>query len=278
MTLRLSYMNKQMWNAERFGFTAGKLYARATSAVKSKIICISIPKAGTHLLERVLCLHPALYRPLLRTLNDSNIQDYGGLERVLHKLRAGQVLFTHLRYQNDYAEAIRTNNIRALFLVRDPRDVAVSRVFYAMKTPSNHMHQIYKKRRDFRERLIIAITGSPEMHYQDSIRSSFRRFAGWLDSGVLAVRFEDLVGNRGGGDPNSQRSVLSQLYDFIDVGLSEQELQKISERVFSVASPTFRKGSIGGWRDLFDSETKFVFKESANELLVQYGYERNLDW
>ena len=43
-----------------------------------RIHLVSVPKAGTHLLERVLCLYPGVFRRLIPSLNRWNVSRYGG--------------------------------------------------------------------------------------------------------------------------------------------------------------------------------------------------------
>ena len=64
-----------------------KLYHRQFSKTKLPIIFSnSVPKAGTHLVERLLCLHPNYYRKILPTLNEQNLSKYGNFESILKKL------------------------------------------------------------------------------------------------------------------------------------------------------------------------------------------------
>ena len=41
---------------------------------------------------------------------------------------------------------------------------------------------------------------------------------------------------------------------------------------FSSASPTFRKGQIGGWRQAFDPELEALFEREAGRWMEVYGY------
>src|SRR2546427_9566314 len=113
------------WTFERFGLTPGKLARRVADTGAPRVFCISIPKAGTHLLERALCLHPRLYRKLLPTFNDNNIRRWGGLGTVLAKLRPGQILISHLHFRPEYRSLLHAGGIRCIFLIRDPRDIIV---------------------------------------------------------------------------------------------------------------------------------------------------------
>jgi hypothetical protein len=38
------------------------------------------------------------------------------------------------------------------------------------------------------------------------------------------------------------------------------------------------KGQAGNWRRLFTERDKSLFKAIAGEMLVRWGYEKNLDW
>lgn len=43
-------------------------------------------------------------------------------------------------------------------------------------------------------------------------------------------------------------------------------------------SPTYRKGQSGNWRQEFDEEVKERFKAVAGDLLIELGYEKDLNW
>ena len=86
------------------------------------------------------------------------------------------------------------------------------------------------------------------------------------------IRFEDLIGAEGGGSVRLQRQALRALY--LAVGLSPQEelFDSIVQQLFSSASPTFRRGRTGQWRECFDPELEEMFQDIAAEQLVLYGY------
>jgi len=60
--------------------------------------------------------------------------------------------------------------------------------------------------------------------------------------------------------------------------LDEALRHAIEERLFSSASPTFRIGQIGGWRNHFDADLREMFKEAAGDVLIKYGYETDNRW
>lgn len=43
-------------------------------------------------------------------------------------------------------------------------------------------------------------------------------------------------------------------------------------------SHTFRKGEAGAWRQVFTARLKDEMKEAAGQVLINLGYEGNLNW
>ena len=257
---------RQLWTAQRFGLTPRKLAGRAARAGVPSVLVVSLPKAGTHLVERAVCLHPRLYRQLRRTLNPENVGPEG-LDGVLRTLRPGQVAVAHLPFDPAYPSLL--EGVRTLFVVRDPRDMAVSLAHYIEGRGDHPLHFAYGERPDERSRIELAILGDAEARPPaPSLESLLAGFAGWLESGALVVRFEDLIGARGGGDDDDQARTLREIYDYLGVELAPG----VGKRLFSSASPTFRKGQIGGWRQSFDPELEALFEREAGRWMEVYGY------
>ena len=262
----------RLWTLQRFGLTPQKVARRVVNRAEPKILCICIPKAGTHLLERALCLHPRLYRKLLPTINPRNVSRWGGLRPLLRRVRPGQILMTHLLYEVGYPEAARRAGVRSAFLIRDPRDVVVSQTHFISSTPDHRMHQLYRSLPRFKDRLLVSIRGHDAPHAY-SIREILDGFAPWLDEADAVLRFEDLIGSAGGGNDQRQLDALHTLFKNLEVDADEAFLSGVGGRLFSSSSPTFRRGSIGQWREHFDAEVSEAFASVAGEGLARYGYE-----
>jgi len=254
------------WTLERFGYTPAKLVARLRNRTEPRIVVVSVPKAGTHLLERALCLHPRLYRTRLPTI--MNRDWWNGLDALLRRLGPGQILLTHLRYREEHPSVIRDGGAKCVFLVRDPRDIVVSNAFYSARHPAN---DAFRHLPEVRDRIRLVITGDADAGVM-SIAERLDHFSGWLDAGFPVVRFEDLVGGRGGGDDATQRAALTELFTYLDVAREPAMLDRIAAGLFSWSSPTFRRGAIGAWRDHFDDELLALFAGVMQDRLQRYGY------
>ena len=261
-------LTRHWWTAERFGVTPRKLLERVTQTRLPKVLCVSLPKAGTHLVERAVCLHAGMHRRILPTLNPENV-GAEGLAGVLRKLRPGQVVLAHLPFDPAYPELVERQGVRALFAVRDPRDIAVSLAHYIEGRGDHPLHFVYSSRPDERSRIELAILGDADVRPPaPSLESLLAGFAGWLKSGAPVVRFEELIGVRGGGDADAQAQAVADMYSYLGLDPGKD----VADRLFSTASPTFRAGQIGQWRDRFDPGLEALFHRETGRWMEVYGY------
>jgi len=260
-----------IWTLQRFGLTPQKVFHRLSNGPAPRILCLCIPKAGTHLLERALCLHPRLYRKVIPTINSRNLEKWGTLEKLLSRLRPGQIVVSHLWYSEERLQAIRSTGTHAICLIRDPGDIAVSRAFYIAKNRNHEYHRLFAAAGSLQERIKLVLAGDSQCEL-DSLQGILRRFSGWLTSDLLVVRYEDLVGPAGGGSLQAQFQTLSAVYNYIGMRMDRDRLAALQQEVFSADSPTFRAGVIGQWRRHFNAELEALFRDTCEEHLLQYGY------
>ncbi|MEZ5841293.1 MAG: sulfotransferase domain-containing protein [Hyphomicrobiales bacterium] len=245
-----------------------------------RIFINSIPKAGTHLVTAELRKFDNLRNSYLHIARDRVVRGAGNGERIdveafqrfSAMVRPGQYFTAHLEHDGDLAHALRVNGIRSLFVVRDPRDVLVSRYHYVMGLKRHRLHDLFTRRLqndDDRWRLLIdGFEGPPPMTPLAEMLAAFR---GWMSAeGVLTVRFEDLVGARGGGDDARRAATFRRIAEHC--GLPTGHIEAIAGAA-TAATPTLRKGRTGGWRtDLPAPFQRLVAERCAGELAA-YGYE-----
>jgi len=160
-----------------------------------------------------------------------------------------------------------------------------------MNEPRIYLHQYYAnnlKDRDSRIATSISgvILGTPlgSNISLPSVSADFARWEGWLnDRKTLSLRFEDLVGERGGGSEGRRLEVIERI--LADIGVKTDGVDLRGEYGSRCMNPeeshTFRKGQKGGvgaWKSIFTDEHKDIFKEVTGDLLIRLGYEKDMNW
>lgn len=251
------------------------------------LLGISFPKSGTHLLDQIL-LGFAQAAPFSSRLH-SFFAGYEGesgrkrsLEETLHwvnSLRPLDVASAHLFAPPEVAAHVCTPAFVPYFIYRDPRDVAVSHVFYITEMePGHHHHTYYQSLPSFEARLTVSILGLPDSDVEfPDIAGRFANYTGWLDHPeVLSLHYEDFVHDR--------RAALDRVLDHflrrVDTLSAPREtiINALETSINPGKSPTFRSGKTGEWKKYFTEEHKRIFKEVAGDLLIKLGYEKDGGW
>ena len=121
---------------------------------------------------------------------------------------------------------------------------------------------------------IMLTGGSLDNIYYPSLREILLRFEGWFwQKEVLVVRFEDLIGDQGGGKALVQRKTITQVLSFLNIEKSENELDRIQDKLFG-GTHTFRIGNINTWADHIPIQLQKDLQNSLKELsfLRKLGY------
>lgn len=95
---------------------------------------------------------------------------------------------------------------------------------------------------------------------------------------VTVIRFENLVGSKGGGSDELQFKEVKKIARAMRQKLSKAEVQAIASDLFGDTKGTFHKGKIGRWKSVYKPEHVAAFKKHWNKYLVQWGYEKSDAW
>lgn len=196
------------------------------------------------------------------------------LDRRLARVPDDGVVSGHCSYSPGLAGLLSEHAMRTVCILRDPRDTAVSHMHYLKKLPNHPIYGPYMSLPDDHERLMFSIRGGRlGGHTLPPLGERYRSFLGWsTQAGAAMVRFEDLIGPRGGGSEAAQREAVARVAAHLDVDLGEEEARSIARGLFG-SGRTFRKGRAGGWREEFSGEHARAVEEVAGELLAELGYE-----
>ncbi len=247
--------------------------------VGPKVVSNSIPKAGSHLLLACLENMPGLV--YTRRHVDWHMS-MARLARVLEQVQPGEFITAHLPYAPERAALLTRYRFRMVLMVRDPRDVVVSHAHWVTyRYTRGRFHPYFRSLPDEDARLMASIQGTPPLpsgERLDDIGTRVRAYLAWAEHGAHVVRFEDLVGEAGGGSREVQVRTIIELARFLGIDLSPQTAARLGERLFDPHSPTFRRGRIGEWRERFRREHKTAFKAVAGDVLIALGYEHDEHW
>lgn len=247
----------------------------------------SFPKSGTHLLVQILKgftrIGPAVDSGLPAIVTFDSLtglpRSSTEITKDLDSLLPGEVAFGHLHAAPEVIARLCRGGIIPYFILRDPRDVVISHVYYLTDMAPNHVHhQYYASLPSFEARLQVSILGRQERDENfPNIRRRFEPYLCWLKQlQVLTLRFEDFVLDR-------EKAVQKVLDHAVQNGfpLAVTYQQGVSFLINSInpqRSPTFRSGKIGTWKEKFTPELKELFKDVVGDLLVQLGYEEDNNW
>jgi len=246
-----------------------------------KVLALSIPKSGTHLLGKMLKQLPFLSSRWAYAVDET----WAGILRQLCRVKNGQIVFGHLPWSKELVDVVNSEGFRVLFIVRDLRDVAVSDVHYVTSRATNHpLHMYFNSLSSDDERLAAWIAGVPAKYHPGGIKPKAweghtEAMLPWLDEpDCLTIRFEDLIGSSGGGTSKQQHDTISSIIKHLGHELSFEQITEIADKTFSSSTRTFRRGHIGDWEKGFNDGHKRLFKECRGEVLVRLGYEKDHDW
>ena len=247
---------------------------------------ISFPKSGTHLLDQIL-LGFSRVTPFSKRVHSFYAEYEGDIGRKrkpeqalawLDSLRPCDVASAHLFARPEAVTRVATLAFIPYFIFRDPRDVAVSHVFYVTDMEPNHVHHAYyQSLPDFDARLWVSILGRPDADVEfPDLAGRFAPYLDWLEQpSVMKIHFEDLIQDRA--------ATLNRILDHFLARVPLQTprqlmLDSLESSINPSRSPTFRSGKTGEWKKYFTDEHKKIFKNVAGDLLVRLGYEENSEW
>lgn len=272
-----------------------------------RVLANSLPKSGTHLLTRLLDLlgiPPAnahLSSSLLRMTSRNifrnqvksrrhwnNQKDVYGLsvdlddecvklrsdwlERYIQRMPSYCYFPGHLPYSLILENTLLELNLKILYIHRDPRDVLVSLCNHYLRYKNYPLHKVFVKQKNLESCLLLALHGyrwrpEPLASFYERLTRSLR----WKDStNICSVRFEDLVGSKGGGDDALQVEAVKKISNYLGFD-NKKEIMAIAERTFDEKSETFYRGKIGQWREAFTSRVKSEYEKMCHEIGIDEG-------
>jgi len=266
-------------------YSIKRYFAKTHRDLHPGIMVNSFPKSGTHLLYQLVQSLPNIndYKYFLASMPSVSQNEYSVNRtlKMIDDINSAEVLRAHLFYNGLYEESIINNGIVHYFIYRDPRDVVISEAHYLFDMTKWHrLHKYFKKFSSLDDRIMFSIQGNEfyktPVEYPNVVMR-FKRYKDWLSSNnVYSVKYEDLVGKK--------RDVEIEKIMHYYIQKSNQDLNvdemitKAISNIDPTKSHTFREGGTQKWKKYFNDEHSKVFKIVGGELLIELGYEEDLNW
>ena len=249
---------------------------------------IGYPKSGNtwlrFLIANALVINPMDFFSIQGVFPDV----YSVNERTLVGFPAPRLIHAHFRCQvlDDYLQNPDFSKIKVIYIVRDPRDVAISMYYWLHKTGA------FAKNRKYLEMSHYSL--EDYLHY---FPEKEKRFGGWgehvrnwiemtksLDDRVLLLRYEDIKKHPQVILKNSLKflgfKVSAQAIDLAveksspeNMRKGEIKLPKLVMRVLGKEDiPFVRAAKSGGWKNIFDDELNQIYRDKFGQLMERLDY------
>lgn len=213
-----------------------------------RLLISTLPKSGTHLVKEVAKRFGLKRGPV----GAATVED-------LLAMPDGCFALGHRAYSRELADVLEANGVRMLGLVRDPRDFIVSLAHHVLR----------KEGGEFRAVIDSLCRGEPSRF--DSFLAALY---GWqTDPRTTVVRFEELVGPRGGGAEAAQLDAGRRIAELIELEISDQAIMEAVSGSYRTDVGQFRRGQIGAWRDELPKDVAEFINLRRAGVLRAWGYE-----
>jgi len=266
----------------------------------NKAFVNSLPKSGTNLLAKCLLLFGYKERGhisagtildstprafIRRMLWKCNSDGYllgvnspvmvrkSPIDSILRKVKEGQFISGHVGYQQELLDAIIANGFTPIQVIRDPRAVLASFVPYVLGDKNHFLHKLFKSLPSD-ERYKAVLDGVTEnISTQRSLKQCCEALDPWLNTdGVIVVKFEDIVGDQGGGSDVKGLEVLERLLGALNI--PRENISQVAENLYGPGRHTFRKGRVDSWKEEISDSLLERISVEMSAVLDLWGYDK----
>ena len=208
----------------------------APAPLENPVFINSVPKSGTHLLRNIL----RMFVPVEQQYHADFIQwpnlfdNLAAFDPAQPRLSWGHLLFSD-------ASAIETGRCKRIVLVRDPYDWVLARArFMVSEQFSGNMDRLKSgalTAPDLLNLMIFGIYGkAPTMAEQYQFNA-----VGWLHTGALLVRYEELVRHANALDTGEAEAYFSELLGFCEIAVPGNWQERVATGADRKQSGTARE-------------------------------------
>ena len=270
------------------------------------VIANSFPKSGTHVLTQLLSLlgyqesnthlsrsllvygprnifrNAQIYHRLSKKRNVGINVDIENPSKKINpkwfqshidkKLIKDRYCQAHLPFSLDLEELVGSLKVPMLYIYRNPLDALVSLKNYILKKKNhpNHYHLVDCST-DY-DRYLFLINGYNDENNRTMMAPFFEKYKhsiAWASSdNVCSLKFEDIIGEQGGGNSVVQKQTLEKVLKYL--GKEIQNIDQIQTQIYNPNSATFHKGKIGLWKNDLPLDILEICKQKMKEASLDF--------
>lgn len=214
---------------------------------------------------------PYLYECQPSATIDHKTDIHQPFRAALKAIDAGHYAHEHVVFDPRLGSIVHSSGIASLFIYRDPRDALVSALNWARNHRKPAPVATVLRGMTDEEALLTLISGEPGLVPFAEYFDAFHGWKGWPS--VLVLRFEDMIGPRGGGREEAQRLAFNHLAKHLGWNGDPRQLEYAIQSAYNPGAGTFHRGQIGTWKEYFTPAVTAAFNRHGAYLLEKWGYE-----
>lgn len=193
------------------------------------------------------------------------------MDRHLNRLARNEYITAHIGYTADVLHAVLQRNIAPILVTRDPRAVVNSFVHYIEEAVRHPLHNVLQAQ-SLESKYMLAMEGMFENEVTlQPIDVRCQAVRPWIQHrDVLHVRFEDLIGPKGGGAADVQRAAVKRIINHVEA--PADKIDVVLDHLFGKNENTFRSGQIDAWRKEVPSAVRDDLDAQTQTIRDLWGY------
>ena len=176
---------------------------------------------------------------------------------------------------SSFYQLLGNKNVSPILIVRDPRAVLASYVPYVKRFKGHRLYPLFKSMSEIDAYQFALHGGEWKGILQPSLLNRCLQIDAMkkdFKDTQLTLRFEDIVGAKGGGDDALQVQALQNLANFTQA--DSKRIDFVQKNLFGEGRDTFRKGQIHSWTEEMPKEIIEESSELLTSIIEKWGYSK----
>ncbi len=226
----------------------------------TSVVVFTLPKGGSHLIY-------AIFELMAGKLSEYGVRSNVPMGFPIDLSEGREVFFSPL-LGSDYRRLIEKDDVSKILMLRDPRDLLISQLHWIHATGicpgSQENWNNLSMDEQIKELLLWNSSQSIASLTKEMVESLHAK-------NTYICRFEELIGESGGGTKASQEAAIASLSKFVGCKLSDPHISQIAEQSFRL-SGSLRRDQVGIFRSYFSEENQALCKELFGRDIALLGY------